>query len=207
MDPRTDRLLMAGQAAGPIFVATVAVQAVTRTGFDLSHHPLSLLTLGDRGWIQIANFVVAGLLSVAFAVGVGRRLTGGPGSVWAARLFAVFGLGLILGGAFVPDPALGYPSGTPDEIPASLSVHGVVHAVAPPLAFLALVAASFVVARRCAARGRTWAAILTRAVGVVCLVLSLPVGPGLSIRLFAAVTIGFTWICWFGGYLRRADEA
>jgi hypothetical protein len=43
---------------------------VTRTGFRLTHHPASLLSLEESGWIQVANFIVSGLLIVAFAIGV-----------------------------------------------------------------------------------------------------------------------------------------
>ena len=35
-------------------------QAFTRDGFDLRRHPISLLSLGEFGWIQVANFVVCG---------------------------------------------------------------------------------------------------------------------------------------------------
>jgi len=203
----TRALLGAGVMAGPIFVLTGAVQAATRDGFDLSHQPLSLLSLGELGWIQIANFVLAGLLSLAFAVGVGQVLDGGPASRWAPRLLAVFGVGLIIGGVFVPDPALGYPVGTPDEIPDGLSLHGMLHAVAPPLSFLALVATCFVVARRFSTEHHRVAAAGTRVVAIACLVLSVPVGPGFSWRLFAAVTLGFAWISAFAVYLlRRAGE-
>ena len=201
------RLLAAGVIAGPIFVVTGAVQAATRDGFELSHQPLSLLSLGDLGWIQITNFVLAGLLSLAFAVGVGRTLVSGPASRWAARLLAVFGVGLIIGGVFVPDPALGYPPGTPDEIPSSLSLHGMLHAVAPPLAFIALVATCFVVARRLSAEQHRAAAGWTRVVAAVCLVLSVPFGPGFSWRLFAAVTLGFAWIAWLALRLLRTTAA
>ena len=58
------------------------VQAFTREGFDLRRHPLSLLSLGELGWIQIGNFVVAGLLVVAFAVGLRRVLHPGRGGTW-----------------------------------------------------------------------------------------------------------------------------
>jgi hypothetical protein len=50
------------------------------SGVDLSRHPLSLLSLGDLGWIQIANFVVTGVLYVACAVGMRRALGPGPGA-------------------------------------------------------------------------------------------------------------------------------
>ena len=111
----TRLLLAAGVIAGPMFVVTAGVQALTRDGFDLSHQPLSLLSLGDLGWIQITNFVLAGLLSLAFAVGVGRATDQrARPAAGRPRLLAVFGIGLIIGGVFVPDAALGYPVGTPD---------------------------------------------------------------------------------------------
>jgi hypothetical protein len=63
----TRTLLGAGVVAGPLFVITVAVQALTRDGFDLRRHPLSMLALGEHGWIQVINFIAAGVLSLIFA--------------------------------------------------------------------------------------------------------------------------------------------
>ena len=96
----TRRLLGAGVIAGPIFVSTAAIQVVTRDGFDLRRHPLSMLALGQHGWIQVINFILAGVLSLIFAVGVARRLPDGPGSTWAPRLLALYGAGLVIGGVF-----------------------------------------------------------------------------------------------------------
>jgi Protein of unknown function (DUF998) len=59
---QTARLLGCGIVAGPLFLAVVFLQAFTRDGFDLSRHPLSLLSLGELGWVQMANFVVTGVL-------------------------------------------------------------------------------------------------------------------------------------------------
>jgi hypothetical protein len=120
-------------------VTTVAVQALTRDGFDLRRHPLSMLALGEHGWIQVINFISAGVLSLIFAVGVARRLQDGPGSTWAPRLLALFGAGLVIGGIFRADPALGFPAGAPAGYPEQLSVHGTIHAFAPPLAFLSVI--------------------------------------------------------------------
>ena len=47
-----------------------------------------------------------------------------------------------------PTPRSGFPIGTPDGYPTEWTFHGGVHAFAAPLAFLALVAVTFVVARR-----------------------------------------------------------
>jgi hypothetical protein len=109
----TNALLAAGIVAGPLFVGVAVVQALTRAGFDPQRHPASLLSVGELGWIQIANFVVAGLLFVACAVGMRRalRLRAGRGATWGPRLIGTFGVSLIAGGMFVADPGLGFPPG------------------------------------------------------------------------------------------------
>jgi hypothetical protein len=155
----TRALLACGVVAGPLFVAVGLLQMLTRDGFDPTRHPLSLLSLGDLGWVQIANFVVAGLLFAASAVGMRRVLHPGRVGTWGPLLVGVYGLGLIMGGVFVADPALGFPPGTPDGIPDQLSWHGTLHAVAPVLASVALIAACLVFARRFAGlRRRGWSA-------------------------------------------------
>jgi hypothetical protein len=151
--------LTCGVVAGPLFVAAVVIQEATRAGFDPKEHPLSLLSLGDLGWIQITNFVVCGLLATASAVGVRRALHPGRASTWGPILFGVYGVGLVWGGVFVADPAFGFPPGTPDGAPAEMSWHGILHGIAPAAAGIALVAACFVFARRFAARHkRGWVA-------------------------------------------------
>ncbi|MGI9823686.1 DUF998 domain-containing protein [Agromyces sp. Marseille-Q5079] len=202
-DAATRRLVLAGVVAGPLFVVVGLVQALTREGFDLSRHPLSLLSLGDRGWVQIANFVIAGLLMFAFAAGVRRSLGDGPGRVWAPVLFGLYGAGLVLGGAFTADPALGFPLGTPDGYPTEWTFHGGVHAFAAPLAFLALVAVTFVIARRLRWEGRRTAAAWSIVLGLACLVLCVPFGPATSIRLFVGVALGFAWITAYAVSLLR----
>ncbi|MBT2516818.1 DUF998 domain-containing protein [Streptomyces sp. ISL-90] len=202
-DPLTRALVAAGAAAGPLFVVVASVQAVTREGFDLTRHPLSLLSLGDRGWVQIANFIVAGVLMLAFAIGTRRSLGAGPGHRWAPVLFGVYAAGLILGGAFTADPALGFPAGAPAGYPTELTVHGIVHAIAPPLSFLAFVAATFVVARRFSWEGHRAAAVWTRVVGVACFVLTLPFDLWMSVRLFLGVALAFAWIAAYAFALLR----
>ena len=52
-------LLLCGAVAGPVFVLAVLVQDSTRPGFNPRVQPLSLLSLGEWGWIQVVNFVLA----------------------------------------------------------------------------------------------------------------------------------------------------
>jgi hypothetical protein len=109
----TARLLAAGVVAGTLFLDVWALQAFTRDGSDSTRHPLSLLSLGALGWIQIANFVVTGWLFVACVVGLRRVLHAARGGTWGPRLVGTFGAGLILAGLFFTDAGAGFPVGAP----------------------------------------------------------------------------------------------
>jgi hypothetical protein len=150
----TRRQLIAGAAAGPLFLTTWLAQAVTREGFDPSRHPISLLSLGDQGWIQVANFVVTGSLYVAGAVGLRRTLRRGRGRTWGPLLVGGFGVGLALAGVFVTDAGAGFPAGAPAGAPDHFSWHGVLHEVGFGLAQLSWAAATVVLARRFANQRR-----------------------------------------------------
>jgi hypothetical protein len=201
---RTRALLVCGVVAGPLFVAVALLQALTRDGFDLGRHPLSLLSLGDFGWIQIANFVVAGLLSVAFAVGLRRVLHPGRGGTWGPRLVGAYGVGLIGGGVFVADAGAGFPPGAPAGAPEQLSWHGIVHDVAHLVAFLALIAACFVLARRFAALGQRGWATYCVATGVALLgLMAWPDRDTVLVQLALAIVLGWAWISVLAARLLR----
>jgi hypothetical protein len=154
----TRALLTCGVVAGPLFLLVVVIQDYTRAGFDPRQHPLSMLSLGDLGWIQITNFVVTGLLDVAFALGLRRAWRHGPGGTWGPLLIGGYGLGLVCAGVFVFEPAWGYPPGTPPGLPANPGARYALHGAAFFVVFASLVAACFVFARSFAARGdRRWA--------------------------------------------------
>lgn len=204
----TKTLLTAGIVAGPIFVTVLAAQTLTRDGFDISRHPISLLSLGAAGWIQIANFVVAGALCCAFAVGLSRVLSTGVGQRWAPRLIWLYGAGLVAGGVFVADPGLGYPAGAPAGIPESLSWHGALHAVAPPFASVALLVATIVLTRRFRSVGLPGWAWYTALSGVVSLLLfAWPEPDSLSWRLALGTAVGFGWLSMLALRERVALEA
>ena len=203
---RTRALLACGVVAGPLFVAVGLLQMLTRDGFDPTRHPLSLLSLGGLGWVQITNFVLAGLLFVAAAVGMRRALRSGRGRTWGPRLVGVYGAALVMGGVFVADPGLGFPPGTPDGIPDQMSWHGALHSVAPVLASLALVAACLVFARRFAAEGRRGWAAASLAVAVIDLAPAALSGHDLFfVALGVSVAIGLGWLSLLSARL-RADR-
>ncbi|HZM23736.1 MAG TPA: DUF998 domain-containing protein [Anaerolineales bacterium] len=145
-DRLTRALLICGVIAGPLYILLGVIQMLIRPGFDPTRHDLSLMSNGDLGWIQITNFVLTGLLTIAGAIGMWRVLHGGKGGTWGPILVAVYGLGLIGAGFFVADPALGFPPGTSADA-HSISGHGLMHFVTGGIGFLALIAACFVFAR------------------------------------------------------------
>lgn len=202
-EPTTTRaLLSAGVAAGPVFLTVAAAQALTRDGYDLSRQPLSLLALGDLGWIQTANFLVSGLLALAGAVGMRRALRGGRAGRWGPALVAVFGLGLIVAGVFVSDPSMGFPAGAPEGAPPTLSWHAALHGVGAMMAFGSLTIACLVFARRFAGLGqRGWALLSVVAAVAVIVVMAWPDQDTISVRMAVGSAIIFGWLSAVSGRL------
>jgi len=190
---RTRRLLACGIVAGPLFFTVTLVHAFAREGYDLSRHPISLLSLGDLGWIQIANFVVAGALYVACAAGMRRVLHPGRGGTWGPRLVGALGVGMIMAGIFVTDAGAGFPQGAPAGAPPEISWHGMLHSVGAMLAFGQLIGCLVLARRFTALRLRGWvgACIATpvAAIGI----LAWPDMDSLSVRLVlgSAVQSGY----------------
>ncbi|HEV7965152.1 MAG TPA: DUF998 domain-containing protein [Actinoplanes sp.] len=169
--PATTRsLLTCAAVAGPLWAVVSIAQAVTRDGFDVTRHPLSALSNGSLGWLQIANFVIAGVLTVAGAVGLRRALSGTPGGRWVPRLVAVSGFGQIAAGVFVMDPADGFPAGTPAGMPATLSWHSYGHLIAGSITFIALIAACYALARHFRSAGNRGRALAAGVAGTALLV-------------------------------------
>lgn len=153
----TKTLLVCGAIAGRLFVTLFLVEGAVRPEYNPLRHPVSSLALGDLGWVQTVNFLVAGLLMLAFAVGLRRALRPLEGSTWGSLLVGASAIGLLGAGVFVADPIDGYPPGALDRSLHS-SLHGVLHDPFSALVFLGPPAAGLVFGRWFAARGeRSWA--------------------------------------------------
>lgn len=197
-DSTTPKFLLAcGVALGPLFYVVVVAQILTRTGFDISRHPLSLLSLGDAGWIQIANFILTGLLAIACSVGMRRALRDTAGATWGPLLIATYGVGMVVAGLFPPDPLLGFPPGSLAGIPGQMSEHAMLHGVGFFVAFLSLIAASFVFARRYFVVGKPGWGIYSIATGVITPLLILAgmtIQSATSVLFFVVGIISFGWV-------------
>ena len=188
------KLLGCGLVAGPLFIAASLTQAFTRKGFDLGRHPISLLSLGAPGWVQIVNFVVCGILYMLGAVGLRKALGQSRGGTWGPLLIGVTGVGLIISGVFTADPGAGFPPGAPSGAP-TMSWHGLLHEFGFVLTFVAAISACLVLVRRYAAeRRRSWmvAALMTPIAAL--LVAGWPDLNTLSVRLVITTAILFGFL-------------
>ena len=155
------RLLLACGVIAPLLNSVVILTlGAIRPGYNAWIVPDSNLELGEGGWIQIANYIVTGVLLLGFAIGLRRVLRTGRGSTWGPILFGIYGLTFIVIGIFVTDPEMGYPAGAS----SALTIHGAIHILFGLLQFTSLIAACFVLARREAAlerRGWSWYSVAT----------------------------------------------
>jgi hypothetical protein len=135
----TRLLLLCGAIAGPVFLFIVLIQDCTVPAFNPRLHLLSQLSLGEWGWVQIANFVLAGVLNLLYAAGLWRRLHPGRAGTWGPLLIGAYGLGLLVVGVFRTDPANGFPPGV--VAPTGPSWHGAIHALGGLFVFVVLAAA------------------------------------------------------------------
>ncbi|GAA1303801.1 hypothetical protein Psi02_45250 [Planotetraspora silvatica] len=214
-DPATSvtrTLLAYGVIAGPIYVLVSVTEGLTREGFDFSRHAWSLLANGDFGWIHIADLVVTGLMTVAFAVGLGRALRPGRGATWAPRLVGAYGTSMAAAGAFRADPALGFPVGTPAGA-GEVSWHGTLHFVSGGIGFTCLIVACFVTGARFGREGRRGWAVFSRITGVLFFAGFAGIASGggsvwINLAFTAAVVLVCAWISAVAVHLyRRASHS
>jgi Protein of unknown function (DUF998) len=200
----TKALLACGLIAGPLYIVVGLIQILIRPGYDITRHDLSLMSNGDLGWIQITNFLLSGLLTIAGAVGMRRVMRGSRGGTWGPLLVGVYGLGLIGAGLFVADPAFGFPPGTPAGAPNTISWHGLMHFVSGGVGFLALIAACFVFARRFVAHREPGWATYSVITGVLFFAAFIGIATGsqqggsiltvVTLAFTVAVVLGWAWV-------------
>jgi hypothetical protein len=194
----TTRALLGGAViAGPVFFALAIAQMLMRAGFDVERHPLSLLSLGQFGWIQATNFIATGLLVLAGGVGFRCVKTPGARATWGPLLIALFGAGTVVAGLFPPDAAFGFPSGAPGGMPARVSSHGMLHGIGFDIAFLSVIVAAFVFARRYRSRSeRSWRAysLATGCAIPVLIVAGMILGRFMGLAFFVTGLVAFSWL-------------
>ncbi|WP_037465452.1 DUF998 domain-containing protein [Shimazuella kribbensis] len=202
---RIPLLLVCGVISAPFFFILSIIQIFTRAGFDIRRHAISTLTLGDMGWIQSANFIITGLLAIAASIGIRYFLNGDKGGTWGPILIGVYGLGMILAGVCKPDPGLGFPSGAPEGAPTSMSIPAAIHSFAFFIAFLCLIAACFVLARRFSKERKQGWRIYCIATGILApllIILGMSLGTWIGVIMGLAGMIAFGWVSALSGHIQ-----
>jgi hypothetical membrane protein len=188
----TRRLALAGIVFPPLWLVVLIVLGFVKPGFNQLTQAGSSESIGQYGWVQIANFIVLGIALVVFAFGLwqgfGDRLSGRIGSV----LMALAGVGLVGAGVFSSDGGN-----------RAVSFHGNMHMTFSLVLFLSLLIAGFVYARRFWDDRRFAIYSMATALAIpASFALTFVIPPGLSQR--AMLIIVWTWITILGLRLRRA---
>lgn len=94
-------LAWAGIVGPVLFTATYMAQEAFRIDeYSPMAEPVSALEAGPNGWVQQVNFVVFGLLTIGYAVGLHRGVRPTTAGVVGPALILVSGIGLLLAAIF-----------------------------------------------------------------------------------------------------------
>src|SRR5215208_4891742 len=94
-------ILAAAGIAGPLLFTVVAiVHSLLREDHSLVALPIRALVVGQSGWVQDVNFVICGVLFLAYPIGLHLEVRKMRRGVVGPALLVVSGAGLVLAGIF-----------------------------------------------------------------------------------------------------------
>lgn|SRR5665213_49230 len=209
---RRQMAALAGMMGPILFVSIFTVEGWLRPNYQSSEMFVSALSLGPRGWIQIANFMVFGILLLVFAWGVAIEFNNGKKFRAGSTLLVIVALCYLFSGPFVMDP-----TGT---LPNQMSLHGTLHGIFGGIVFLLMPICCFFFLRRFredprwrSYQGSTIAAgtIITAAVVLLTVATKLPMARDVFIDwvgLFqrTAIVIYMIWLFTFALGLHRRNN-
>ena len=136
---RRQLAVWAGMIAPILFVGVFTIEGWLRPGYNAFSMYISALALGPRGWIQIVNFIVLGLLMLIFAWGVAAEFPTGKAARGGLLILEILGVLFIMSGIFVMDPM---------DTPADqMSVQCTIHGLAGGIVFVIMPIAIFIFLR------------------------------------------------------------
>lgn len=130
----------AGIAGPSVFVLVFLLEGWLRPGYDPIAQYVSALSLGERGWLQITNFLFVGVCLLAFAAAIACVFPQGAASRAGPILLRIVGAGYLFSGPLVMDP--------PGTSPDAMSWHGLAHSILGAIVFLLMPVVIFVYLRR-----------------------------------------------------------
>src|SRR5215213_8354351 len=187
-------LATAGIAGPLLFTVVAVVHSLLRSDHSLVALPISALAVGPSGWVQDLNFVICGVLFLAYPIGLHLEVRQRRWGVVGPALLVLSGAGLVLAGVF---PAV--------DASGNLTYDSLGHTVASFMAFLGTGGGFIVMSRRLAGDpGWRNLATYTLGSGIVIVVLvfafgALAEGPGTPLHpwigLFQCVMVAVWMTC------------
>lgn len=170
---RVQKLLATCGIVGPVLY-TIVLATLGLLQPDYSHITQSMSELGEVGApnatiMNIAGFILLGLLIIAFAFGLHRCISEGKGSKIGPALVAVSGAALVMTGIFPCDPGC-----------VDVSIVGITHSVFAMIAAFAMTLAPLVIIPRLK-RDARWQSYLAYSLVTVVVALALSAVYGLNI--------------------------
>lgn len=134
------QLAWVGVIGPTLFVAIFTFEGWLRSGYEPTRMYVSELSLGSRGWIQNANFIVFGLLFLVFTRSVAAEFHNGKASRGGIILLTIIAICYLAFGFFVMDPV-----STPRN---QMTFHGILHVLIGEVVLALMPASCFVFLRR-----------------------------------------------------------
>jgi hypothetical membrane protein len=172
-------LLSCGAGGAALFVLTLFVNDALKPDYEPTRDYVSEAAIGPGAWVQITNFLTAGMLIAASSFAMVRAI-----NAWTARLVLVFGVCLALAGIFVSDP-----------VPQDRATwQGTTHNIVSIVAFTSLTLACFTAIRWQLTRWwRRYCVVSGMAVPVLFVISGgVPDTTGVWQRL--TIVVGWTWL-------------
>jgi len=120
--------IYSGLIAPILFVLIFTIEGLFRENYSAMKNFISELSIGNKGWIQIANFLIFGFLFFVFSMGLLQEFQKRRLSTTGPILFLILASCYFFSGPFVTD------SGT--IFTQQKSVHGIIHGVLGAIVFL-----------------------------------------------------------------------
>lgn len=188
----TQLLAICGIIGPALYTLVMIIIGLLRPGYNpITQHMSELGEVGGSNAMimNIAGFIMFGLLMIAFASGFHRGISEGKGSKIGPASIAIAGTGAVLIGVFPYDPSAIFPS-----------FAGIMHGVSVLILSVGLVLAPFTIARRIK-HDQRWkgyrlyslaTGVVTAFVGVVFLSMSIRNWSGLLQRV--AMEVPLLWV-------------
>lgn len=198
-----------GIIAPILFVMIFTFEGLFRENYSALSNFISELSMGNRGWIQISNFLLFGFLFFVFSLGILREFRKRKLSQTGPILFLIIASCYFFSGPFVTDPGTIFTH--------QKSIHGIIHGVLGGVVFLLMPISSWTFLKQFKKKNEFktfknvtlfFAIILTLSLIVFTYVTKVPTSKNIfpyMNGLFQRLTLipFMVWLCYFAFGLRK----